>query len=111
MPFAGPFAVEDDRALAAMLEARRERRLVDVAIERPTIRQRVHFLAGRAPMEVAAGGAAQDRADLAHDSARCQFAVVEEAVIALHRDRTRSGRTSHAVLVDVKCSVLGSTMA
>src|SRR5258708_2963237 len=52
-PFPGPPSVDHDAPLAAVLETRRERRLVHVAVKCPAVRQRVHLFARRAPMKVA----------------------------------------------------------
>lgn len=49
-----------------MFETWVERRLLYVAIERPTIRQSMHHLARRAPVRVTGDSLAEDRADL-HD--------------------------------------------
>jgi outer membrane protein assembly factor BamB len=58
-PIAGPLTVLLDGLLAGDLDARRERRRVEVAVKAPAFEDDVHLLAGRAPVRVAALGAAK----------------------------------------------------
>lgn len=65
-PFAGPFAVDDNRLLPGDLDAWVEGRAVDIAVEGPAVRNDVHFLAAGTPVRVSAFDAAQLGAELAH---------------------------------------------
>ena len=74
-----------------MLETGAESRALKIAVEDPTVRQLVHFLATWTPVRIATISAAQFAADLAHF---CRFQLI--SVVAAGTE-TRSSIASFSI--------------